>query len=87
MQSLGAYIIDEKHPDRDRVGGLLDPTTDQYIEEYITQMTRVDYHPAGSCKMGALTDNTAVVDPQLRCVCAAFVQYVCVPVCDHTYLF
>ena len=90
MQQLGAYLIDVKYPQRDRIGHpvninqekqlgvntqpaarsdrVLDPDSDEYIDEFISSMTRVDYHAAGSCKMGAADDTTAVVDPLLRFV-------------------
>ena len=90
MQQLGAYLIDVKYPQRDRIGHpvninqekqlgvntqpaarsdrVLDPDSDDYIDEFITSMTRVDYHAAGSCKMGAANDTSAVVDPLLRYV-------------------
>jgi choline dehydrogenase-like flavoprotein len=38
--------------------------TDQGVREYIKQWSKTDYHPVGSCKMGA--DPMAVVDTQLR---------------------
>jgi len=38
--------------------------SDEEIREVIRQRTDTVYHPVGSCKMG--TDDTAVVDPQLR---------------------
>ena len=66
MKSVGAYIVDERYPSRDRLGASHDPTSDEYIDEYVRGMARVDYHPAGSCKMGAVGDRTAVVDPMLR---------------------
>lgn len=72
MRSLGAYLIDEKYPDRLRIGNSsneltsLDPESDEYIDEYIRTMTRGDYHHAGSCKMGSSSDVTAVVDDELR---------------------
>ena len=90
MQQLGAYLIDVKYPQRDRIGHPVninqakqlgvntqpaassdrdfDPDSDEYIDEFISSMTRVDYHAAGSCKMGAVDDTTAVVDPLLRYV-------------------
>ena len=90
MQELGAYLVDVKYPERDRIGHsvninqekqlgvnrqpeersdrVLDPDSDDYIDEFISSMTRVDYHAAGSCKMGAVDDTTAVVDPLLRYV-------------------
>jgi choline dehydrogenase len=41
-----------------------DVRTDKEIRDYIRQWAKTDYHPVGSCKMGA--DAMAVVDQQLR---------------------
>ncbi|WP_369046421.1 GMC family oxidoreductase [Sinomonas sp. P10A9] len=38
--------------------------TDKEIREYVKQWAKTDYHPVGSCKMGA--DDMAVVDQELR---------------------
>jgi len=38
----------------------------QYWEHYLRQQVNTLYHPVGTCKMGAATDATAVVDPHLR---------------------
>ncbi|GAA2707758.1 MULTISPECIES: GMC oxidoreductase [Streptomyces] len=43
-----------------------DVTTDEAISEYARKVAHTVYHPAGTCRMGAVTDETAVVDPQLR---------------------
>jgi choline oxidase len=40
--------------------------TDEAISEYVRRTANTVYHPAGTCKMGADGDETAVVDPQLR---------------------
>lgn len=40
--------------------------TDDYWRCFIRQMAYTVYHPAGTCKMGAADDKTAVVDTQLR---------------------
>ena len=40
--------------------------TDLYWQCYVRQNTLTMYHPVGTCKMGAVNDNTAVVDPYLR---------------------
>lgn len=40
--------------------------TDEEISEYVRRTANTVYHPAGTCKMGAAEDETAVVDPQLR---------------------
>ncbi|MBB6174084.1 choline dehydrogenase [Nocardiopsis mwathae] len=41
-------------------------TTDEELSEYGRRAAHTVYHPAGTCKMGAADDPTAVVDPQLR---------------------
>ena len=40
--------------------------TDSYWECILRYFATTDYHPVSSCRMGAVTDRTAVVDPQLR---------------------
>ncbi|MCA9945341.1 MAG: GMC family oxidoreductase N-terminal domain-containing protein [Anaerolineales bacterium] len=40
--------------------------SDEAISEYVRRTANTVYHPAGTCKMGAVGDETAVVDPQLR---------------------
>ncbi|KAK6170955.1 hypothetical protein SNE40_019233 [Patella caerulea] len=40
--------------------------SDDYWRCYIGYFTLAIYHPTGTCKMGSVTDPTAVVDPQLR---------------------
>jgi len=40
--------------------------SDDYFECFVRQNTMTGYHLAGTCRMGAAADNTAVVDPQLR---------------------
>ena len=41
-------------------------TTDEDLIEYGARHAKTDYHPVGTCKMGAVDDETAVVDPELR---------------------
>ncbi|MGW1076644.1 GMC family oxidoreductase [Streptomyces sp. NPDC002537] len=41
-------------------------TSDEDISEYARKVAHTVYHPAGTCRMGAATDELAVVDPQLR---------------------
>ncbi|GLU47275.1 GMC family oxidoreductase [Nocardiopsis ansamitocini] len=41
-------------------------TTDEELSEYGRRAAHTVYHPAGTCKMGAADDPTAVVDPALR---------------------
>ena len=39
---------------------------DEQISEYARRSANTVYHPAGTCRMGAPDDPSAVVDPQLR---------------------
>ncbi len=41
-------------------------TTDEAIDAFVRDKTESAYHPCGSCKMGADSDPSAVVDSQLR---------------------
>jgi choline dehydrogenase len=41
-------------------------TTDAELSEYGRRVAHTVYHPAGTCRMGAADDPTAVVDPLLR---------------------
>ena len=43
-----------------------DEFSDENIGEYVRHFAYTAYHPVGTCKMGAVNDNSAVVDPQLR---------------------
>ncbi|MDQ3375557.1 MAG: GMC family oxidoreductase N-terminal domain-containing protein [Actinomycetota bacterium] len=40
--------------------------SDEEISEYARRTANTVYHPAGTCRMGAVDDPRAVVDPQLR---------------------
>ena len=40
--------------------------TDSYWECILRYFATTIFHPVSSCRMGAVTDKTAVVDPQLR---------------------
>ncbi len=42
--------------------------TDEQIDEFIRNKVETAYHPSCSCKMGALDDPMAVVDPTLRVI-------------------
>lgn len=44
----------------------LDCTSDADIDAYIRRTAWTVHHPLGTCKMGAESDETAVVDPELR---------------------
>jgi choline dehydrogenase len=54
---MAPFIKEELLPGRDAV-------SDEAILAYARQYASCDYHPAGTCKMGA--DDEAVVDPRLR---------------------
>jgi choline dehydrogenase-like flavoprotein len=43
-----------------------DKTSDADLDAYARATGTTVYHPLGTCKMGVGTDETAVVDPQLR---------------------
>lgn len=43
-----------------------DRQTDDEIDAFVREKGETIYHPVGTCKMGAETDKTAVVDDQLR---------------------
>ena len=40
--------------------------SDGYWSDYVRHLTLTQYHPVGTCKMGATDDPTSVVDPHLR---------------------
>lgn len=40
--------------------------SDDYWRDFIRYVTLTQYHPVGTCKMGAADDPTTVVDPRLR---------------------
>jgi choline dehydrogenase len=42
--------------------------TDEQIDAFIREKIETAYHPSCSCKMGASSDPTAVVDPQARVI-------------------
>jgi choline dehydrogenase len=41
-------------------------TTDAALDEHIRRTVKTDYHPVGTCRMGAEDDAGAVVTPELR---------------------
>lgn len=53
-----AFMKGEAHPGRSTV-------SDDDIKEYAFRHAKTDYHPVGTCKMGADDDPTAVVTPKL----------------------
>ncbi|KAK4702203.1 hypothetical protein P7C70_g4023, partial [Phenoliferia sp. Uapishka_3] len=42
--------------------------SDEDLSEYGRKAAHTVYHPAGTCKMGAVTDSLAVVDPDLKII-------------------
>ena len=59
-------MLDQTFPTRARIAPGVDPTSDEYFEQMMEHLTSGVYHHAGTCKMGAEGDCTAVVDPNLR---------------------
>ena len=45
-----------------------DATSDEAIDEFIREHAESAYHPCGTCRMGAVKDPLAVVDPQLKVI-------------------
>ena len=43
-----------------------DVTGDEELGEYARKVAHTVYHPAGTCRMGAVNDEQAVVDPELK---------------------
>jgi choline dehydrogenase-like flavoprotein len=43
-----------------------DVKTDEEIADYVSKTHNTVYHPAGSCRMGAVDDDMSPLDPQLR---------------------
>ncbi|XP_054157432.1 glucose dehydrogenase [FAD, quinone]-like [Oppia nitens] len=62
LRKLGAKLIDKVVPGCE--GYKL--YSDKYLACLARTLTHTIYHPIGTCKMGAIGDPTAVVDPQLR---------------------
>ncbi|KAL8613593.1 hypothetical protein ACOMHN_022012 [Nucella lapillus] len=62
MQSVGAEATDP--PSQFCAQHTFD--TDDYWACVVRRNTMTMYHACGTCKMGAVSDNTTVVDPQLR---------------------
>ena len=40
----------------------------EYLEKFVRSQTMIGHHPVGTCKMGALSDESSVVDTELRSV-------------------
>ena len=41
-------------------------TTDEALRAYVRRYSNTVYHPSGTCRMGAIDDDGAVVDPRLK---------------------
>ncbi len=57
QSAIARLIKRERYPGGNR-------TTPEQLLEYVREYGSIDYHPAGSCKMG--TDDMSVVDPELK---------------------
>lgn len=62
FKKLGAELFNSKFPGCEA----LEQFSDEYLECVVRSYTATSYHPAGTCKMGAVGDPTSVVDPQLK---------------------
>jgi 4-pyridoxate dehydrogenase len=51
-----------------KIGPGADVTTDAQLEAYTRKTAVTAHHPAGTCRMGAVSDKTAVVDSALRVI-------------------
>jgi len=40
----------------------------EYLEKFVRSQSMIGHHPVGTCKMGALSDSSSVVDPELRVI-------------------
>ncbi len=58
QEAFKPFIQGESTPGRETM-------TDEDIQQYAHKHAKTDYHPVGTCKMGAIEDPTAVVSPQL----------------------
>ncbi len=74
VHSIKAFRLTRKIMSQDAVKpfvkGEVDPgssvETDDEIKEYAFRQAKTDYHPVGTCKMGAENDESSVVTPQLQ---------------------
>jgi choline dehydrogenase-like flavoprotein len=57
-QPLSQYVGNELQPGTDVMG-------DDELETYVRRVAKTDYHPVGTCRMGAADDRDAVVGPDL----------------------
>ncbi|XP_072045318.1 alcohol dehydrogenase [acceptor]-like [Amphiura filiformis] len=61
MRRYDAKLLDLNMPGT--TGGAF---SDENLEKYIRNIASTVYHPTGTCKMGGIVDETAVVDSKLR---------------------
>lgn len=62
FEKLGAELFSSKFPGCEQ----LEQFSDEYLECMVRSYTATAYHPAGTCRMGAVNEPTSVVDPQLK---------------------
>lgn len=62
FKKLGAELFKSKFPGCEGS----EQFSDEYLECVVRSYTATSYHPAGTCKMGAVDDATSVVDNQLN---------------------
>ena len=65
LQAWGAQLTDVTNS-ACSAGGTYDTSHPEYWRCLVGRNARTVYHYSGTCKMGAASDRTAVVDPQLR---------------------
>lgn len=64
LQKVGAVLV--SYDDIVPTCTSIQPDTDAFWECQLRHFAATVYHPTSTCRMGAETDPTAVVDPQLR---------------------
>lgn len=64
LSSVGAYLLDEKYPLKNRYCGEYQPYTEEHLDCYVKAMAGTSFHGVGTCKMG--NDSMSVVDSTLR---------------------
>ena len=62
FQKIGAKLSDQGIPSKGKAALY----SDAYLEKFVRSQTLTGHHPTSTCKMGALSDPTAVVDSELR---------------------
>jgi len=66
FSSIGAELSPLGLPDLPGGGAGSALYSDEYLERFVRSQTLTGHHPTSTCKMGAASDNTAVVDHELR---------------------